>query len=98
MTVFRFPFWIVMQRQGNTLKPLEPEGMAGFMAVFSSAEHAAAFRENNGGTQREVRLISRANLHRMLPELRQWGIKGVCLDPVHAGERTCFHFEDLGMT
>lgn len=96
MTAFRFPFWIVTQRQGTTLKPVQPAGMAGLLAVFPSAEHAAAFRENNGGTQREVRLVSRGTLQEMLPELRQLGIKGLCLDPDREGGGTPILFEELG--
>jgi len=43
MNELAFPFWIVTQRCGLISQPVEPEGMPGFIAAFTTAESAASF-------------------------------------------------------
>src|SRR6185369_7112792 len=60
MAELNFPFWIVTQRRGLISKPVEPDGMPGFVAAFSSAEKAGSFMVSRGESGWENRLVARS--------------------------------------
>jgi hypothetical protein len=92
MATLNFPFWIVTQRRGLISKPVEPGGMPGFIAAFSSAEEAASFMVSRGETEGENRLVARSTLRDLMADLRQLGVQGLCLDPAkdECGSRIAF--------
>jgi hypothetical protein len=90
-----FPFWIVTQRRGLFTKPVELDGMPGFVAAFTAAERAATFMVSRGETEWENRLVSRSSLADLVRDLRQLGIKGVCLDPTAEGSTATIPLEEL---
>lgn len=81
MRKFSFPFWIVTQWQGLMPLPVEPEEATGFVAVFTTAENAAAFMAERGETEWQNKLVSRITLPTLLESLRRLDLQGVCLDP-----------------
>jgi len=95
--MLRFPFWIVTQHRGLISKPVEPPGMLGFIAAFSSAERATAFMVSRGETVWENRLVSRSSLQEWLTDLRRLGAKGLCLDPCRENGGTPIPFDELGL-
>jgi hypothetical protein len=95
MPVLSFPFWIVMQRRGLISKPVEPVGMPGYIAAFTSAPNAAAFMVERGETEWENKLISRSTLSGLLADLRQIGMQGVCIDPTGDGPGAKITFEEI---
>ncbi len=60
--------------------------MPGFIAAFSSAEHAASFMVSRGETKWENWLVA---------DLRLLGMQGLCLDPTKDGAGTQIAFDDL---
>lgn len=82
MAALKFPFWIVTQRRGLISKPVEPDGVPGFIAAFSSAEHAAAFMVSRGETEWENRLVARSTLQDLMADLRLLGVQGLYALPV----------------
>jgi hypothetical protein len=48
----------VTQRRGLISKPVEPDGMPGFVAAFSSAEKAASCKVSRGESEWENRLVA----------------------------------------
>jgi hypothetical protein len=90
-----FPLWIVTQRQGLFTKPVELEGLPGFVAAFTAAERAATFMVSRGETEWENRLVSRSSLVDLVRDLRQLGVKGLCLDPTPEGPTTTIPLDEL---
>ena len=96
MAELKFPFWIGTQRRGLITKPVEPEGMQGFAATFSSAEELARFMVARGETVWENRLVTgNATLSTLLRDLRQIGMKGFCINPNADGGGVTVAFEEL---
>lgn len=96
MTDLLFPFWIVTQRRGPISLPVEPHGMPGYIAAFSSAEKAASFMTQRGETEWENQLVSRSTLDSLIEELRTMvGMRGVCLDPTSSESGKLIGFESF---
>jgi hypothetical protein len=96
MTALKFPFWIVTQRRGLILQPVEPDGMPGFAATFLTAEDAAKFMVARGETEWENRLVTgMATLQNLIADLRQIGMQGVCFDPAKGGGEKV-PFDEMG--
>jgi hypothetical protein len=89
-----FPFWIVTQRRGLISKPVEPDGMPGFVAAFSTAERAS-FMAGRGATEWENRLVARATLRELMADLRLLGMQGLCLDPAKGEGGTKIAFDEV---
>ncbi len=96
MATINFPFWIVTQRRGLISQPVEPDGVPGFIAAFSSAERAAKFMVSRGETEWENRMISRATLRDLMADLRRIGVRGLCLDPTKGEGGARITFEEMG--
>lgn len=98
MTDLKFPFWVVTQRRGLISKPVEPDGMPGFAAAFSTAEDAARFMVARGESEWENRLVTGpATLQGFVADLRRIGLRGICLDPTQ-GEGGKVPFDEIGST
>ena len=95
MAGLNYPFWIVTQRRGLISKPVEPVGVPGFIAAFSSAEKAASFMVSRGETEWENRLVARSTLRDLMADLRQLGGQGLCLDPSKEEAGTRITFDEL---
>jgi hypothetical protein len=76
-----FPFWIVSQRRGLVLRPVEVDGMPGLIAAFKTAEAAAAFMASRGEKTWENKLVSRSTLNEMKDSLIRLGLRGFYFDP-----------------
>lgn len=96
MTELTFPFWIVSRRRGVISLPVEPEGVTGYIAGFTTAEKAATFMSQRGETEWENKLVSRASIASLVDELRVMvGIRGICLDPLRGSCGTQISFEEI---
>lgn len=58
-----------------------PSDAPGYAAAFSTAQLAAAYMVKRGETSFEFTLVSRATLRAWADDLRQMGVRGICLDP-----------------
>lgn len=95
MAEFSCPFWIVTQRRGLISQPVEPHGMPGFIAAFTTAEKAASFMVGRGETKWENKLVARSTLASLKEDLRRIGVRGVCLDPAEGECGTKIAFDEL---
>jgi hypothetical protein len=95
MSEFHFPFWMVSQWHGLMPLPVEPEEASGFIAVFTTAENAAAFMAERDETEWQNKLVSRTTLPTLLEGLQRLGVQGVCLDPGRNQSGTKFTLAEL---
>ena len=77
----QFPFWVVTQRRDLMSFPVVPHDMPGYIAAFSTAQGGTAYLVDRGETSWEFRMVSRSTFLDLMADLRNLGIKGVCLDP-----------------
>jgi hypothetical protein len=88
-----FPFWIARRNDPSSVvaAPHHPQHVAAFTSLAVARMHMQKAGEKGW----QFKVVGRAALRRMLPELRRTGFVGVCFDPGEEGGGKTMSFAEL---